>query len=94
MTVNIELWKYAQQSYNGRKINLFYETSKSREFRKILGHSKETFKWKLDLVYFLDNNPEVSIYLTAWDEALVFEDLNWRFLIWLEAFYNFQSRIG
>lgn len=89
-----DLTRYTLQSYNKRiPINLFSEDGKSEEFHTVLGHDRDTFIGKKELVSFLDSNPSITIYLTVWDPDFTFQEVDGGFVVWIESFYEFQTRI-
>lgn len=88
-------WNYAIQSYfKWEKIRIFFESSKNTEFYEVLWHNKDTFWWKKGLMDFLSKNPSVSIFIDAGEPDLTFKKVEWGFLIWIKAFYEFQKNIS
>lgn len=95
MTDNIfPAWNYTQSFFKWEKTRIFFENWKNAEFYSILWHNKDTFWWKKGLMDFLSKNTSTNIYINAGDPDLIFKEVTWWFLIWIEAFYEFQRNIA
>ncbi len=87
------IWNYTQSCFKWDKLPIYFENGKNSEFYKILWHNKDAFKGKKWLIDFVSRNPEIKIFINAGDSELIFREVEWWFLVWIEAFYEFQYNI-